>query len=72
MERQFETIGEVPGQLARLDPEIAGRITEHRQIIAFRSIQVRGCARVDDLLARDRVETRLAGLSREAKDLLGG
>ena len=32
VERQFEIIGEALGQLAKLDPEIAGRISEHRRI----------------------------------------
>ena len=32
VERQFEIIGEALGQLAKLDPEMAGRISEHRRI----------------------------------------
>jgi len=31
VERQFEIIGEALGQLAKVDPEAAGRIGEHRR-----------------------------------------
>lgn len=41
VERQFEIIGEALGQLARLEPETASRIGDHRRIIAFRNILVR-------------------------------
>ena len=71
VERQFEIIGEALGQLAKLDPAAAGRISEHRRIIAFRNILVHGYAGVDDLLVWDMVVTRLAGLQREVDELLG-
>ncbi len=71
VERQFEIIGEALGQLAKLDPQIAGRISEHRRIIAFRNILVHGYAGVDDMLVWDMVTTRLAGLQREVDELLG-
>jgi uncharacterized protein with HEPN domain len=71
VERQFEIIGEALGQLAKLDPQIAGRINEHRRIIAFRNILVHGYAGVDDMLVWDMVTTRLAGLLREVDELLG-
>jgi hypothetical protein len=59
------------GQLAKLDPETAGRIGEHRRIIAFRNILVHGYAGVDDMLVWDMVVTRLADLRREVEVLLG-
>jgi uncharacterized protein with HEPN domain len=71
VERQFEIIGEALGQLAKLDPEIAGRIGEHRRIIAFRNILVHGYAGVDDMLVWDMVVTRLADLRLEVEELLG-
>jgi uncharacterized protein with HEPN domain len=71
VERQFEIIGEALGQLAKLDPAIAGLISEHRRIIAFRNILVHGYAGVDDMLVWDMVATRLAGLQREVDELLG-
>jgi uncharacterized protein with HEPN domain len=70
VERQFEIIGEALGQLAKLDPETAGQISEHRRIIAFRNILVHGYAGVDDLLVWDMVSTRLADLRREVEGLL--
>lgn len=71
VERQFEIIGEALGQLAKLEPEIADRISEHRRIIAFRNILVHGYAGVDDMLVWDMVVTRLADLRREVAALLG-
>lgn len=46
VERQFEIIGEALGQLAKLDPEMAAQISEHRRIIAFRNIPVHGWRRL--------------------------
>lgn len=71
VERQFEIIGEALGQLAKLDPEAAGRISEHARIIAFRNILIHGYAGVDDRLVWDMVATRLAALRREVDALLG-
>jgi uncharacterized protein with HEPN domain len=71
VERQFEIIGEALGHLAKLDPDIAARISEHRRIIAFRNILIHGYAGVDDVLVWDMVETRLADLRLEVEELLG-
>jgi len=70
VERQFEIIGEALGQLAKLQPETAARISEHRRIIAFRNILVHGYAGVDDALVWDMVASRLVPLCRELDDLL--
>jgi uncharacterized protein with HEPN domain len=70
VERQFEIIGEALGQLAKLDPETAGRIGDHRRIIAFRNILVHGYAGVDDMLVWDMVATRLGDLLRDVELLL--
>jgi uncharacterized protein with HEPN domain len=70
VERQFEVIGEALGQLAKLDPETAGRISDHRRIIAFRNILIHGYAGVDDMLVWDMVGTRLGDLRREVDELL--
>ncbi|HEU0075461.1 MAG TPA: HepT-like ribonuclease domain-containing protein [Dehalococcoidia bacterium] len=69
-ERQFEVIGEALGQLARLDSELAGRISEHQRIIAFRNILIHGYADIDDRLVWDIVETRLPRLRDEVTALL--
>ena len=72
VERQFEIIGEALGQLARLEPETASRIGDHRRIIAFRNILVHGYAGVDDMLVWDMVVTRLSDLRRDVDLLLEG
>lgn len=71
VERQFEIIGEALGQLAKLEPETAARISEHRRIIAFRNILIHGYAGVDDMLVWDMVATRLGALRRELDELQG-
>ena len=71
VEREFEIIGEALAQLAKVDAPAAGRISEHRRIIAFRNILAHGYAGVDDILVWDMVATRLAGLRRELDELLG-
>ena len=70
VERQFEIIGEALGQLAKLDPDVAGRIGDHRRIIAFRNILVHGYAGVDNMLVWDMVATRLGDLLRDVELLL--
>ena len=72
VERQFEIIGEALGQLARLEPETASRIGDHRRIIAFRNILVHGYAGVDDMLVWDMVVTRLGDLRGDVDRLLEG
>jgi uncharacterized protein with HEPN domain len=72
VERQFEIIGEALGQLATLEPETAGRIGDHRRIIALRNILVHGYAGVDDMLVWDMVVTRLGDLRRDVGQLLEG
>ncbi len=42
VERNFEIIGEAVSRLARTDPDIAARIGEHPQIIAFRNLLIHG------------------------------
>ncbi len=68
VERQFEVIGEALSQLYKLDAALAARISEFRQIIAFRNILIHGYAEVDSRLVWDVIETRLATLRREVAD----
>ena len=72
VERQFEIIGEALTQLAKLDGELAARITEHRRIISFRNILIHGYADVDDRLVWDVIATKLPGLKQEVQALLSG
>lgn len=50
VERQFEIIGEALTRISKHAPEVAGRITDHRRIIAFRNILVHAYAQIDDRL----------------------
>lgn len=70
VERQFEIIGEALSKLARLDADVATRVSEHRRIIAFRNILIHGYADVDHRLVWDIVETKLPVLRSEIESLL--
>jgi uncharacterized protein with HEPN domain len=59
VERQFEIIGEAVGKMAALDIESAGRIRNHRKLIAFRNVLIHGYAEVDDRLVWDMIEGHL-------------
>jgi uncharacterized protein with HEPN domain len=47
VERQFEILGEALNRLDRLDPTLAARIPDLRQIVAFRNILIHGYAVID-------------------------
>lgn len=47
VERKFEIIGEALGQLAKLDPGSAARITDANWIVAFRNLLIHGYAVVE-------------------------
>jgi uncharacterized protein with HEPN domain len=47
VERKFEIIGEALGQLSKLDPLLAERIPDIRNIIAFRNVLIHGYAAVE-------------------------
>jgi uncharacterized protein with HEPN domain len=70
VERQLEIIGEALGRLAKLDPQLVTRISEHRRIIAFRNILIHGYAEVDARLVWDVVETKLAVLRSQVETFL--
>ncbi|MEK6748849.1 MAG: HepT-like ribonuclease domain-containing protein [Pseudomonadota bacterium] len=70
VEREFEIIGEALTQLAKLDAELASRITDHRRIIAFRNILIHGYANVDPKLVWDVVESKLPVLAADIARLL--
>ena len=71
VERMFEIVGEALSQLARIDPALAARISEHRRIVAFRNILIHAYADVDDRLVWDVLEAKLPVLRREIDSLLG-
>jgi uncharacterized protein with HEPN domain len=47
VERKFEIIGEALNQVWKLDPELAARIPDIREIIAFRNVLIHGYATID-------------------------
>jgi uncharacterized protein with HEPN domain len=47
VERKFEIMGEALSQLGKLDPALAQRIPDIRDVIAFRNILIHGYAVVD-------------------------
>ena len=70
VERQFEVIGEALAQLAKRDAVLVQRISEYRNIIAFRNVLIHGYAEVDDKLVWDVVQTRLPPLRLQIDALL--
>lgn len=70
VERQFEIIGEAFAQLARLDPALAQRIPDVREIIAFRNVLIHGYATVDRRRVWRIVEENLPQLRSVLADLL--
>ncbi|CUA93990.1 HepT-like ribonuclease domain-containing protein [Thiomonas bhubaneswarensis] len=71
VERQFEIIGEALNHLARVDPQLAGRIVELPRIVAFRNVLIHGYATVDNRLVWGVVETSLGPLRDTLANLLG-
>lgn len=71
VERQFEIIGEALRGLSASAPEIATRIPDLPQIIAFRNILIHGYATIDDCHGvRQAIHEDLPGLARQSSDLL--
>lgn len=70
VERCFEVIGEAMRRLADLDPGVAGQITDHARIIAFRNVLIHGYSLIKHELVLSVVENELPRLLREARELL--
>ena len=70
VERQFTIIGEALAQLTRRDPEVASRITAHRQIVDFRNVLTHVYDSVDDEVVWDAVVSKLPVLQCEVQALL--
>jgi len=70
VERKFEIIGEALNQLSKIDPVLAQRIPDIRDIIAFRNILIHGYVTVE----HDRVwriaQTSLPPLLRIVNEIL--
>ena len=70
IERNFEIIGEAIKRLAQDDPAAAGRIGDHRHIIAFRNVLIHGYDLVDHSLVWHTIEQKLPTLLLQVTDLL--
>jgi uncharacterized protein with HEPN domain len=70
VERNFEIIGEAIKRLAQHDPDIAARITQYTQIIAFRNVLIHGYELVDHSLVWSTVQTQLPVLLRDVAAIL--
>lgn len=72
VERQFEIIGEALNKLSKVEPALASRVPEFRQVISFRNVLIHGYATVQDEVVWGVVETRLPILLKVFEQLLGG
>jgi len=70
VERKFEIIGEALGQLSKLDPALALRIPDIRDIIAFRNILIHGYAGIEHDRVWDIAQDSLPGLRTTVTALL--
>jgi uncharacterized protein with HEPN domain len=70
VERCFEIAGEALSQLAKIDPDVAQRITDWRAIIGFRNVLIHGYAVVRHDKTWDIVVSELPVLLREVTELL--
>ncbi|HUV66860.1 MAG TPA: HepT-like ribonuclease domain-containing protein [Sedimentisphaerales bacterium] len=70
LERELQIIGEAMLQLDHLSPETVERISEHRSIIGFRHVLVHGYDSLDPDTVWNVVETKIALLLEQAKELL--
>ena len=62
VERQFEIVGEALNQLSIVDPDLAGRIPDLRQIVDFRNRLIHGYRRIDHMQVWRIAETLLPAL----------
>ena len=72
VERKFEIIGEALGQLSKIDPEMAQRIPDMRDIIAFRNVLIHGYAGIEHRRVWDIAQSSLPGLRAIVEEFLEG
>ncbi len=70
VERQFEIIGEALSQLSKIAPDLASRIPDRRQIIAFRNILIHGYAALDQVVVWRVIQDHLPVLEQAVRSLL--
>jgi uncharacterized protein with HEPN domain len=70
VERNFEIIGEAVSRLTRLDPDTAGRIGSHRQIVDFRNVLIHGYDLIDHRIVWSTIAEKIPVLLKEVESLL--
>ena len=69
-ERQLSILGQATVQLAQHFPEVAERISDYQQIIAFRNILIHEYGRVDNRIVWEKIQNSLPRLVDETQALL--
>ena len=69
IERSFEIIGEGMKPLAEHDPETVARISDYREIIAFRNVLIHGYDLLDHQLVWSTIEHEVPALIRDIDGL---
>jgi uncharacterized protein with HEPN domain len=70
VERQFEIIGEALKQLSKVAPNVASKIPDCAQIIAFRNILIHGYAVLDKAIVWKVIQQHLPALDKTVQHLL--
>ncbi len=70
VERQFEILGEALNQLSKVAPEVAIRVPDLPQIVAFRNLLIHGYATVDHPTVWETLQSRIPALRRCVAELL--
>ena len=70
VERNFEILGEAVRRLDKEDPATAGRIADHRHIIAFRNVLIHGYDVVEPAIVWSAIRDDLEPLLRDVEALL--
>ena len=70
VERNYEIIGEAVGRIAKEAPDVAARIGEYQQIIAFRNILIHGYDLIDAALVWKVIQKDLPVLEAQVSSLL--
>jgi uncharacterized protein with HEPN domain len=72
VERQFEIIGEAPGRLFKIAPELSSHMPDAPRIIAFRNVLIHGYATISNKLVWSVVSDDLPALTVAVDALLQG
>lgn len=70
VERQFEIIGEAINQMLRIQPDMEPRLTQARQIVAFRNTLIHHYFAISNATVWEVAEQRLPKLHTEVTELL--